>query len=150
MTTIKSAYDYAIPKDLMKNEIPKASKVPWFIKHNYVIQANSEQELIDRIANILDEAGIPYTIDQLFMTIHIRYRCTSGECMLRIYKNEGEYMRTTENGNFIVEHDNLSRELFHKWIFWFLEDILLNRNQTIPRKLAAYIRDLEKGFSGRI
>jgi hypothetical protein len=145
-TPQKSIFDYAVPADIVSrvdSVITIAPKVPEFTKHSIGIQSNSEEKLIERITEILTEADIPYEINNIFMTIHILYRCEPGQCMLRIYKNEGAYKREKETGNFILERDNFSRELHHRWIYWFLEDILLNRLEATPQKLAAYLRDLD-------
>ena len=147
--TQKSVFDYAVPEELVeiaKIEIPIAPKVPAFTKHSYPIHAESEEELMTKIADILDKAKIPYKIDKIFTKIHILYRCGSGECMLRIYKNEGEYARNPETGNFIVERDCFSRDMFKIHIYLFLEDILLNRKKV--ETLVEYIREIETmGFT---
>lgn len=146
-TPIKSAINHEVQAEVVTKfhgGIPKAPNVPKITKHSYSIQAESEEELITRITSIFDEANIPYKICNIFMTLHILYRCESGKCMLRIYKNEGAYKRDSEAGNFILERDNYSRELHYRWIYWFLEDILFNRMGATPEKLTSYLRDLDK------
>jgi hypothetical protein len=142
----RSAYDYAIQIDPMlpmedHSIYLKAPQVLPFMKKHYEIRAISEYELVERIKTLYDKIGIPYIYDNF--TFHTLFRCGPGRCMFRIYRNEGEFAKNIENGNFVLEHEIFERHLFQHWIYCFVDDILLGRNETTTDQIANYIKDLD-------
>jgi len=97
-------------------------EAPKFLKHMEIIQADSEDELIERITALLANAtGITYTYSHFdftfgISTITARPLC----CGLNIYRNTGQYKRTRDTYStapplaedkpeFIIELDDLTR-----------------------------------------
>ena len=136
-------YDYAITEGRigsMEHRL-KAPPVVYCMKKHYEIQATSEYELVNKIKDLYEKSSIPYIYENF--TFHTLFRCGPQQCMFRIYRNEGEFAKNMENGNFILEHDIFERHLFQYWIYSLVDDILLDRNGTTTQDIADYLKDLD-------
>jgi len=100
---------------LTKNTKMQAPEVTPYLKRFEIVEAESEEEVIERITMLLNKTtGIMCTYSYCVFNATVNTRRGVLHCQLKLYRNTGEYKKesaslTGEKPQFVIELEDLSR-----------------------------------------